>query len=50
VGLLIGLGYYVIAETFVNSGEVFDLDPLVVAWLPSGVLLLITSVALLRIR
>ncbi len=50
VGLLIGLGYYVVAQTFVNSGEVFDLDPLVVAWLPSGVLLLITSVALLRIR
>ena len=50
VGLLIGLGYYVVAQTFVNSGEVFDLDPVVVAWLPSGVLLLITSVALLRIR
>ncbi len=50
VGLLIGLGYYVIAEAFVNSGEVFDLNPVVVAWLPIGVLLVITSVALLRIR
>ncbi len=50
VGLLIGLGYYVTAQTFVNSGEVFDLDPLVVAWLPGGALLIITSVALLRIR
>ncbi|MEE9570438.1 MAG: LPS export ABC transporter permease LptG [Gammaproteobacteria bacterium] len=50
VGLLIGLGYYVIAQTFVNSGEVFDLNPLVVAWLPGGVLLIITGVALLRIR
>ncbi len=50
VGLLIGLGYYVTAQAFVNSGEVFDLDPLVVAWLPAGVLLIITSVALQRIR
>ena len=50
VGLIIGLGYYVVAQTFVNSGEVFDLDPLVVAWLPSGVLFVITSFALLRIR
>ncbi len=50
VGLLIGLGYYVTAQTFVNSGEVFDLDPFIVAWLPSGALLIITSVALLRIR
>ena len=50
VGLIIGLGYYVVAQTFVNSGEVFDLDPLVVAWLPSGILLIITAGALLRIR
>ncbi len=50
VGLIIGLGYYVVAQTFVNSGEVFDLDPLVVAWLPSSVLLLITVAALTRIR
>ncbi|MFL2547395.1 MAG: LPS export ABC transporter permease LptG [Candidatus Rariloculaceae bacterium] len=50
VGLVIGLGYYIVAQTFVNSGEVFDLDPLVVAWLPSAILLVITSVALLRIR
>lgn len=50
VGLLIGLVYYVTAQAFVNSGAVFDLDPLVVAWLPAGVLLIITSVALQRIR
>ena len=50
VGLLIGLGYYVTAQAFANSGQVFDLDPRVVAWLPSGVLLLITGVAFVRIR
>jgi len=50
VGLLIGLGYYVTAQAFANSGQVFDLDPRVVAWLPSAVLLLITGVAFVRIR
>lgn len=50
VGLLIGLSYYVTAQAFANSGQVFDLDPRVVAWLPSAVLLLITTVAFLRIR
>ncbi len=50
VGLIIGLGYYIIAQAFVNSGEVFDLDPLIVAWLPTSVLFVITSAAVLRIR
>jgi len=50
VGLLIGLGYYVTAQTVANSGQVFDLDPRVVAWLPSAVLLAITMFALLRMR
>jgi len=50
VGLLIGLGYYVTAQTIANSGQVFDLDPRIVAWLPSVVLLAITAVALARTR
>ena len=50
LGLLIGLVYYVLAQTFESSGEVFDIDPIVVAWLPSSILFGITAVALLRIR
>ena len=50
VGLLIGLTYYVTAPAFANSGQVYDFDPRVVAWLPSGVLLLITTFALVRSR
>jgi lipopolysaccharide export system permease protein len=50
VGLLVGLSYYVIAQTFVNSGVVFDLEPLVVAWLPVAGLFVFTSVALIRTR
>lgn len=50
VGLLIGLGYYVLGELSANSREVFALDPVVAAWAPSGVLLVITAIAVLRLR
>ena len=50
VGLVIGLGYYVLGEVSANSGEVFSLDPVVVAWAPSGLLLIITALAVLRLR
>ena len=50
IGLLIGLAYYVTAQAFANSGQVFDLDPRVVAWLPSAALLLVTAAAFSRVR
>jgi lipopolysaccharide export system permease protein len=49
-GLIVGLGYYVATQMLQSSGEVFDLDPLVVAWAPSAVLLVITAIAFLRLR
>ena len=50
VGLVIGLSYYVIGEVLRSGGAVYDVDPLVVAWAPSALLLSITTVALLRAR
>jgi lipopolysaccharide export system permease protein len=50
VGLVIGLGYYVLGQVLENSGEVFDLEPLVVAWAPSALLLAVTVVAARRVR
>lgn len=50
VGLVIGLGYYVVGQVLSSGGEVFDLDPLVVAWAPSTVLLAVTVAALARVR
>ena len=50
VGLLVGLGYYLSTKMLGSSGEVFDLDPVLVAWAPTGLLLLITAVALSRVR
>lgn len=50
VGLVIGLSYYVTTRVLANGVEVFELDPFVVAWVPSLVLLSITAIALSRIR
>ncbi len=50
IGVLIGLGYYLASEMIANSGQVYDLDPALVTWLPSLVLLAITVFAIDRIR
>jgi lipopolysaccharide export system permease protein len=50
VGLVIGLSYYVATQMLVSTGEVFDLDPRVVAWAPSAVLLLVAGAAFTRLR
>ena len=50
LGVVIGLAYYLASETLANSGQVFNLNPAVVNWLPLVVLCAITGVALARIR
>ena len=50
IGVVIGLGYYLASEMLANSGQVFNLNPAVIAWLPSGVLLIVTMFALNRVR
>jgi len=50
IGVVIGLAYYLASETLANSGQVFDLNPLVVTWAPSITLAAITAFALSRIR
>ena len=50
IGVVIGLAYYLASETLANSGQVFNLNPVVVNWLPFIVLCGITSIALARIR
>jgi lipopolysaccharide export system permease protein len=49
-GLVVGLGYYVLGAVLVSGGEVYDIDPLVVAWAPSAALLIVALVAFARIR
>ena len=50
IGVVIGLAYYLSSEMLANSGQVFDLNPATISWLPSVVLLVVTLIALTRIR
>ena len=50
IGVVIGLSYYLASDTLANSGQVFNLNPIVVNWLPFIVLCAITTTALARIR
>ena len=50
IGIVIGLAYYLASEMLANSGQVFNLNPAMVAWLPSVALALATLAALQRIR
>jgi len=50
IGVIVGLAYYLASETLANSGQVFNLNPVIVNWLPSFVLFMVTLFALARIR
>ena len=50
IGVLIGLGYYLTSEMIVNSGQIYNLNPSFVTWLPSLALLVITLFVLDRVR
>lgn len=50
VGLIVGLSYYAIGQVLATGGEVYGVQPLVLAWAPSCVLFLITIVAVVRAR
>lgn len=50
IGVLVGLGYYLASEMLSSSGQVFNLNPAVVTWIPSLALLLVTVFALSRVR
>lgn len=50
LGVLIGLAYLLASEMIANSGQVFKLNPAVITWIPSIALLLVTMLALSRVR
>jgi lipopolysaccharide export system permease protein len=50
IGIVIGLTYYLASEMLANSGQVFNLNPAVLAWLPSVALAIVTLIALRRVR
>ena len=50
VGVVIGLAYFLISEGLGDSGQVYDLNPVLVAWLPTILLAVVTTAALARAR
>ena len=50
IGILVGATFFLLAKLLGNARTVYDLDPLVVAWGPTGVLALTTGIALSRVR
>ena len=50
IGVLIGLAYFLASEMLANSGQVFDLNPAIVTWLPSMALVMVTVFALSRVK
>ena len=50
IGVAVGLAYYLASETLSNSGQVFNLNPVIVNWLPFFALCGITVFALARVR
>ena len=50
VGIMIGVVFFLLAKMLESGGAVFDLPPVVIAWLPTALLALITSIAVSRVR
>jgi lipopolysaccharide export system permease protein len=50
VGILVGAVFFLMARLLSNGGTVYNLHPLVIAWGPTAVLALVTTVAIARVR
>jgi lipopolysaccharide export system permease protein len=50
VGILIGAGYVLLSRTIESSGQLFDLPPWLVGWIPTAALAVLTLLLLARAR
>jgi lipopolysaccharide export system permease protein len=50
IGVLIGAGFVLLSQTLESSGELFDLAPWIVGWLPTALLGVVTGTLLWRNR
>lgn len=50
VGILIGVAFLFLAKMIESGGEVFNAPPLVIAWTPTVLLALLTTIAVSRVR
>ncbi len=49
-GILIGTAFFFASRTLTNSGQVFGLNPLLIAWLPTFFVTLVAAAGISRIR
>jgi lipopolysaccharide export system permease protein len=50
IGVVIGVVYFLVNRTLENSGDVYGLHPLLIAWGPVAALGLVTATAIARVR
>jgi lipopolysaccharide export system permease protein len=50
VGIMIGVAFFLLAKMLESGGAVFDLPPIVIAWAPTFLLALLTTIAVARTR
>lgn len=50
IGIVIGFAYFLVSRALADGGEVYDLQPMLVGWLPTVLLAAVTLAALLRAR
>ncbi len=50
IGIAIGLGYFLLSRSLADGGEVFDLNPALVGWMPTAVLAIAVGVLLQKAR
>ena len=50
IGIGVGLAYFLIARSLADGGEVYELNPLFIGWLPTILLTIATGIALSRTR
>jgi lipopolysaccharide export system permease protein len=50
VGIMIGVVFFLLAKMLESGGAVFDLPPFVIAWMPTVLLAIVTTIAVARVR
>lgn len=50
VGIMIGVVFFLMAKMLESGGEVFSMPPFLVAWLPTALLAIITTIAVSRVK
>ncbi|HZF26670.1 MAG TPA: LPS export ABC transporter permease LptG [Steroidobacteraceae bacterium] len=50
IGVLIGVAFFLVQRTLETGGIVFDLDPVILAWIPTAALALLGTILIARTR